>query len=342
MSAVIDIFAWQQVPERVSQLLPEAAKVRALHEKAALAADILPLTMATWNPEVNALLLYSKTGLGKRAYETYEKAIYDGSRSFAALVGAEPNWDEEILVKRGSSALIPGYDKLWNYSNAALGGPNPMTNGIVSALVLGGLGYGGGALAERLFPERYLERGKLRKSLATAGALGGLGFGAANAYANSRAMNKSYLEGLFTNNHTIPPYLQEKASVDLGPSPLTSMDSGLYAPSIPVPQFNRAAWMDVNKGLYNPGGMHTPPAYAAVTTGMMSGISAGTGSQVIRPVDVVKGFMSAGVGLATANIAGKTLSALAGLTPEAQNKLQDMGLWAGMMHAVVPPLFGRR
>jgi hypothetical protein len=41
-------------------------------------------------------------------------------------------------------------------------------------------------------------------------------------------------------------------------------------------------------------------------------------------------------------VAGKALSALAGLTPEGQNKLQDMGLWGGMMHAIVPSIFGRR
>jgi hypothetical protein len=55
----------------------------------------------------------------------------------------------------------------------------------------------------------------------------------------------------------------------------------------------------------------------------------------------VHGIASAGVGLATATLAGKALSALAGLTPEGQNKLQELGLWGGMMHALVPTLFGR-
>jgi hypothetical protein len=86
---------------------------------------------------------------------------------------------------------------------------------------------------------------------------------------------------------------------------------------------------------------HTPPQFAAATTGLMSGISANTRSPIIRPIDVVTGIASAGVGLATAHVVGKTLSALAGLTPAGQNKLQDMGLWGGMMHAIVPPMFGR-
>jgi hypothetical protein len=340
MTADKDIFEWQRVPERVAELLPAAAKVRVAHEKAALAADILPLTVATWMPAANVVTLWSHRPLSEKAAADYRERMADYGVTRRILQAELP--PEDVIIKQGSSSLIPGYGKVWNTANSMLGGPNPMTNGIVSALILGGLGYGGGALAENLFPERYLERGKLRKSLATAGALGGLGFGAMNAYANSRAMNTSYLDGLFTDNRTVPPYMRDKVSFDRGPSPLMSMDSGLYAPTIKVPQFNQAAWADVNKGFYNPGGMHTPPNYAAVTTGMMSGISAGMNSPIIRPVDVIKGFVSAGVGLATANIAGKTLGALAGLTPAAQDKLQDMGLWAGMMHAVVPPLFGRR
>lgn len=340
MTADKDIYAWQRVPARVVELLPAAARVRVAHEKAALAANILPLTLATWMPEANVVTLWSHTPLSEKAAATYREHMGDYGVIRRILQAELP--PEDIIIKQGSSSLIPGYGKVWNTANSMLGGPNPMTNGIVAALLMGGLGYGGGALAENLFPERYLERGKLRRSLATAGALGGLGFGAMNAYANSRATNTSYLNGLFTDNRTIPPYMRDKVSFERAPSPLLSMDSGLYAPTIKVPQFNQAAWADVNKGFYNPGGMHTPPNYAAVTTGMMSGISAGMGSPIIRPIDVVKGFVSAGVGLATANIAGKTLGALAGLTPAAQDKLQDMGLWAGMMHAVVPPLFGRR
>jgi hypothetical protein len=117
---------------------------------------------------------------------------------------------------------------------------------------------------------------------------------------------------------------------------------GLNTPSIPVHQFNQAVWRDTQKGMSNGFATHTPPAYAAATTGLMTGLSAGSRSPIISPMDVIHGIASAGVGLATANIAGRTLSALAGLTPEGQNKLQDMGLWGGMMHAIVPPMMGFR
>jgi hypothetical protein len=340
MPNALDIKDWQAVPARVAALLPAAVKLRAAHEKAALAAGILPISVATWNPELNALTLYSPTGCTKRAYETYENLIHDDALGFAAVAGGEPNWDEEILIKRGSA--IPGVKHIFDGGNALLGGPTPLSNGIVSGLLLGGLGYGGGTLAENLFPERYLERGKLRRTLGLLGAGTGLGLGAMNAYANARALKIPFLQGLITNNKTPVDYLDEKRAFMTealyGHNPV----GALQQPMIPVPQFNNATWRDVQKGMRNPYGTHTPPDVAAATTGLMTGISTSVGSPIIRPLDVVRGIASAGVGLATANLAGKTLSALAGLTPEAQNKLQDMGLWAGMLTSVVPPLFGRR
>ena len=341
MTAAIDINAWKTVPARVSILLPAAAKVRAQHEKAASAAHALATSCATWSPEVDILTLWTQVPLTEKQARTYRQQLAGVVFAHRVFDQGPPDWSDEILIKRGNQALVPGLDKAWQYGNAALGGPNPMSNGIVASLMLGGLGYGGGALAEHLFPERYLQRGKLRKSLGAAGALTGLGLGAMNANANARAMDTTFLKGLFTDNRTVPPFVQEKVGFDFGPDPLASNDTGLYAPSVPVPQFNQAAWMDVQKGMMNPRGMHSSPQMAAAATGLMSGISTGVRSPIIRPVDVINGIASAGVGLATATMAGKALSALAGLTPEAQNKLQDMGLWAGMLHAVVPPMFGR-
>lgn len=337
MADQLDIKPWQDVPDRVAQLLPVAAKLRVAHEKAALDAQILPLTLATWNPDINGLTLYVQKPLTKQAIETYENSVYDGDINFAVICNAEPDWDEEILIKRGTA--IPGLKHVFEGGQALLGGPRPLTNGIVSSLLLGGLGYGTGALAEQLFPARYLERGKLRRTLGLLGAGTGLGIGALNGYANARALKIPYLKGLITNNKTPVVYPFEKESfMDNSGFGFQSMQQ----PSIPVSQFNNAMWRDVQKGMNNPYGTHTPLPIAAATTGLMTGISTGVGSPIIRPMDVVRGIASAGVGLATAHLAGKTLSALAGLTPEAQNKLQDMGLWAGMLTAVVPPLFGRR
>jgi hypothetical protein len=276
---------------------------------------------------------------------------------------AAPSIEREILVKK---AGIPILTPFVDYTQKALGGPTPLTNALVGGLVAGGLGYGVGALAENLFPERYVERGKFRRTLGTLGLLGGAGFGTMNAYTNARANIPQQefwkapvantMRGFMMRNDAPPKqmnYWPQANQSSVAPDVMSSVgkvavfgssgwSSGLNTPAIPVHQFNQAVWRDTQMGMTNGFDNHTPPAYAAATTGLMNGLSAGTRSPIISPMDVIHGIASAGVGLATANIAGRALSALAGLTPEGQNKLQDMGLWGGMMHAIVPPMLGIR
>jgi hypothetical protein len=342
MTAAKDIYRWEVVPARVAELLPAAARVRVAHEKAALAADILSFVSATWMPEANVVTLWSAQPIPEKQAATYREHLTDYGCTRRILSGEFP--PEDILIKQSA---IPGIKQVFELGNKALGGPTPLSNGIVSSLLLGGLGYGTGALAEQLFPERYMRRGRLRKTLGLLGAGTGLGVGALNAYATAQALKQPYLKSLVTKNDTpvVYPFEKESYVTNYGFNPANPMvpDAvGMHQPTISVPQFNTTMWRDVQKGMinpYGPFGQHTPPPIAAAATGLMSGISTGLQSPIIRPIDVVRGFASAGVGLATANIAGRTLSALAGLTPEAQHKLQDLGLWGGMMHAVMPPLF---
>ncbi len=362
---------WRRVPQRVVELLPYALTAKLAHDRAAVLAGISQTTAATWTPELNAITVYTPVSLSKTALDIYEREISDGNLNVAVVpMDVTPNWDEEIVIKRGS--FIPGLSTAWNGGNTLLGGPTPLSNGIVASVLGAGAGYGAGALAENLFPERYIERGKLRRTLAAMGALGGVGIAGVNSYANARALRTSMLKGLLTNNKTpvVYPSQQEKQSFEqfdggflnqqmnqqMGMNAMQRFNQQqldqqsfnqqsslppMYQPTVPVAQFNNAMWNDVRKGMTNGFDDHTPPQYAAATTGLMSGISANNNSPIIRPIDVVTGIASAGVGLATAHIVGKTLSALAGLTPAGQNKLQDMGLWGGMMHAIVPSMFGR-
>lgn len=355
MADRFDINDWKQVPERVSALLPLAEQVKSAHAKAAEAAGLLAVSAATWEPESDGVSVWVATLPSEKAAELYtEKFAYPTqSLIFRQFKDHALNADKEILVKVGSmlgdlgSAAAHsrfGIAPAWQYGNKMLGGPNPLTNGIVASLMLGGLGYGAGTLAEQLFPERYLERGKLRRTLGLVGALGGAGLGLGNAYANAKAMdpNKSMWEGLLISNDAIPPYAQEKQSFNYAQNPMAPGDTGLFAPRIPVPQFNNMVWHDVAKGTQNPYGIHTAPEIGAATTGLMSGIASQARSSIISPATIINGIASAGVGLATANLAGRALGALAGLTPEAQNKLQDMGLYGGILHAIVPSILGIR
>lgn len=361
---------WERVPALVSALLPVALRIQRKHVKTAADLGLLAHTNITWLPERNELHVYPAFNVPEKTQDRYKVAMFEdlSPKTFFVSPQAQPNWAAEILIKRG--ALFPGVGKAWDFANTALGGSRPLSNALVSGLALSGLGYGAGTLLEHLFPERYVERGKLRKTLATAGALGGLGLGAANAYANARATNSPYWKGWITPNNAPVHGVNDPRGVFMPQQPPDTMyannaqsgfdikqaalESGLKAPTIPVDAFNRVVWNDVgpNSNMYNPYGtkspwgsneqpMRTPPALASATTGLVSGIGAMNSSPIISPANVISGLVSAGVGLATANIAGRTLGALAGLTPEAQNKLQDMGMWAGMLHAVIPPVLGQ-
>lgn len=124
----------------------------------------------------------------------------------------------------------------------------------------------------------------------------------------------------------------------------------LLLPSIPVDAFNRVVWNDVRYppnafGTRSPWGtneqpMGTPPYAAAATTGLLAGTAQAAGSPVVSPWQVASSAaVGAGKGWLTGLAAGKILGALAGLKPEAQAKLQDVGIWGGLITGVANSLY---
>jgi hypothetical protein len=337
----IALAEWQKVPERVAELTPKAIAAAHAHVKAADACGILTTASASWSPESNAIYIHVDQLPGPKVLNTYFTKI---AGAYEVIFSVEPpDFEHNILVKKAT--WFPGVNKGWQYANAALGGPTPLSNAIVTGLALGGLGYGAGTLAEQVIPERFLERGSLRKPLAILGALGGLGTGALNASAtHSLFPENGYWRAWITNNRTnlpkpepeVPAPDAQKAAM-FGFNNNTSF-SGISKPTIPVDAFNRATWADASKNYDQSSYVnHTSPQIAAATTGILSGIKQQTGSNIISPSTVIKGLASAGVGLATATVAGKAIGALANLTPVAQENIQNMGLWGGLLHAVIPP-----
>lgn len=359
MVADLNFAAWETVPERVAALLPQALQLKEAHVQAALKSHLCGAAAATWVPAERTLKIYAVPSVWEQTKAAY--AQHFTGQADVQLASGPPDLDQEIVVKLAAwptlndALQLPG--QAFSYAaklpgqaaaatHAATGGPTPLSNAIVSGLTLGGLGYGAGALAENLFPERYMERGRLRRTLGMLGVGAGGALGAVLAAANQRALG-----GTYGQNWLVPSTLKirgEKAA-NFPPPDIGSVEhpgapgmSGLMLPSVDVQRMNNAIWRDARRGYSGGFAQHTPPAYAAATSGLMTGISTGLQSPIIRPVDVINGIASAGVGLATATVAGKTLAALAGLTPTAQNTLQDMGLWGGMMHAIVPAMFGAR
>jgi hypothetical protein len=349
MAEHLNLAAWQTVPNRVAALLPQALQLKEAHVQAALKSNIFGVSAATWLPESCALKIYVAPEVWGQTKEAYAQNF--SGRVSVQLADGPHDSTREIIIKVAAWPKLTDAFKLpgmaANAMHSATGGPTPLSNAIVSGLALSGLGYGGGMLAENLFPERYMERGKLRRTLGLLGLGAGGVFGAGLAAANQRALGGTYWQ-----NWLVPSTLKtgpEKIA-NFPPPDLAGMiehpgapgNSGLMQPSIDVQRMNNAIWNDARRGFHNGFQLHTPPAYAAATSGLMTGISTGLRSPIIRPVDIINGIASAGVGLATATVAGRALSALAGMTPAAQNTLQDMGLWGGMMHAIVPAMFGAR
>lgn len=307
-------------------LVPAAYALKLLHNKTASETGLLPIASVSWFPEAHKIVVSTPEPLPTRLKTAYANTLNaDCGIEFSQTV---PDISDAIAIKR---ADMHGVGSAWSGANRLIGGPTPLSNAIVSGLLLGGLGYGAGVLAENVLPERYFEPGKLRKPLGVAGLLAGLGVGHIGASGTAKALDQGYLKSWVTNNKTPLPEPKTAAS-----------QTGLFAPIIPVDAFNRAVWADASTG-YNQTGIvpgHTSPQIAAATSGIMRGVASQMRSPIVSPANVINTLASAGVGLATANVAGRTIGALAGMTPLAQEKIQDTGLWAGMLHAVIPPVFG--
>lgn len=238
----------------------------------------------------------------------------------------------------------------WNKPFGQLG-TSPLFSMLTSGLLGGGLGYAGGALAEHLLPEDYVERGKLRKTTALLGALAGaapaayLGtVGQRNWQDPERSSFNAWIEpNVFfgQQNNAIKQASQELATFfDEKLEVYTTKEAFDYGTSgsglgiladIPVDAFNRTVMMDP----------FTPPAIRAATVGLTEAADQSKGnSGIINPFDIARIGVGMGAGLSQAYLGGKVLGALAGLTPKAQNTLQQTGMFAGALKAVVPGLFG--
>jgi hypothetical protein len=248
---------------------------------------------------------------------------------------------EGWLRVKSANALSPAVDAL-GVAQRPLGGPHPLSAAIVGGLVGGGLGYGGGALAERLLPEEHFERGRLRRSLALLGA--GLGATPGLAWGGTNMQMPEDTGGGL--KAWLSPFPFKKASFG------DDAYGALFMPTIPRDAFNQAVWSDVVQG-QNPYGtkspwgdnsqpLGTPAPVAATVSGIVAGTAAATGQDAVSPLQVAMTAAStAGRGYMAGLLFGKTMGALAGLRPEAQDQLKQMGLWGGLLTGAVGSLFGR-
>lgn len=98
-------------------------------------------------------------------------------------------------------------------------------------------------------------------------------------------------------------------------------------PPINVNDFNQQIWADASRG-------QTPTQSAGFVSNTLNQTSNSVGSNLVTPGQVINTMLNAGIGYGTAWLAGKTLGALAGVSPETQEKLQEIGAWGGMMRGI--------
>lgn len=361
--------SWGDVPE---QAILYANAVRETFNKVSNA--LTPGTYAWVNPYDNRVVV-EKSGFVSTLLEK-EAIAHDICQPEDSLTEGPP-W---IMVKCSRDMLlsdvfsVPAKAFMLTPSRVSnvLGGPTPLASTIAGGLLTAGLGYGAGALAEKLAPKVF-ERGALRKRLALLGGLAGAipgltmaGVGASTwrsplnpdrnksmwqtwikpnvLFGHPKAVEpppplvgppsppefpviKAGAEALAAIQPDISPEMQKAADMFYGGA------SGPFAlEPIPVDAFNRLVVADP----------FTPPNLQAATLGVVNAASnLRGGSRFISPMDIARVGLGMGAGYVQATIGGKVLGALAGITPEAQQKLQTAGVVAGAIKSVVPGLFGQ-
>ena len=359
---------WQRVPELVTSLIKEGSTMF-MRLRSAVRSLPKPSTKSygIWfNPKTQAVYFHLDHEADQTIVDDWKDTIGETKGVKKVIAGdpmSPPSKDTHgfpwIRVKDAAVQSVLGpiaQAAGWKSGPIAdmFGGPNPLSATIAGGALGAGAGYGLGWLAEKVLPEKYFDKGKLRRLLGVgggvAGALPGLWAGTINMRHGTGFMDPigatkmgSAVLDVFINadddlkacmNKLADTYDRYRDYQD------TSGQSflGAGAPGVePIEKdrFNRPMWNDP----------FTPPAIKGMAAGVAEGASqiAGSGSW-FQPVNVAQlGASMAGnaaAGWAAGALAGKVMGALAGLNDQGQQALQRTGVWAGLVTATVPKIFG--
>ena len=223
------------------------------------------------------------------------------------------------------------------------GWPSPAAAMLATGMLGAGAGYGAGWLAEKVLPEKW-ERGKLRRSLALLGGLGGTAM-ATPWMATNAAHDRSVFSGW---PYDTPPFQRTPGGVEEMPaSVMPKLVSASYGdpdedtielPIIPVDDFNDTVLRDPRVApLLSP---QTQAAAAGLILGaahLAGGLRPAT---LISPWDVARMTAGMGTGYLSGVVVGKVLGALMGMPGETQDMLKRTGMFAGAITNIIPMAFG--
>lgn len=271
----------------------------------------------------------------------------------------------ELFEKRGYSPWLDQLGQsmnLWKgqYAFGIPNHPSPLTSMLVSGMGGLGLGYGLGALGEKILPERW-QRNRLRRTMAMLGAAAGTMPGLAWGFVNNssgRPFNSSELfqervippppkpfthpglDKVIDHIETDPGFLDSIENA--GPVPAikeSATDSGLMQrPLIDVEQFTWEVYNDPRIA----GPMSMPEQAAAAGTLMGAANLPGKepGTRFVSPMDIGRLAAGMGSGYVSGALVGKALGLMAGMPDSTQNLLKNTGMWAGVIKNVLPIIFG--
>lgn len=291
--------------------------------------------------------------LGEEVYHGHDNPATPGwakllSRPLAARCFAE---------KSAESPTMSALSQAVGYKKGPIPGtPNALIGSLTGGLLGAGLGYGTGWLGEKVLPEKWRGNKRLRKTLAILGGLAGATPGIIGMYSNDRAGRPFYQNapppGPGENLTSVPkPQFAQRAQ-ELGldvadPDAFKQWDKKYYPggykassmtgwegmdwPEINVPDFARRVWEEPR--LSN--------EEQAATSGLVQGASAMKGgNRFVSPMDVGRIAAGMGSGYLSGALVGKVLGTLAGMPTKTQDRLRNVGLWAGVVKSVVPMVFG--
>lgn len=335
----IEAISWLSVPTQVRDLVkaafPLASRAQeALRGEPPVTLRIQPEDQLIVAP-VNSLLKLSAHGL----MATHDPLDQYLPGPWLTVKSADLHASDLLHPSGQAAGMIPA---AWN---KPLGGPSPL----VGMLASGALGAGGGYLLgrglEAWLPERAIGPGGIRRTTALLGGMAGATLPFYSGLVGMRhPENADNPLAAWVRPNVMFGSVEKPASCcpekiahelnlpapDPGFSKAAEEAGGIFLRAIPVDDFNRVIMQDP----------FAPLQVKATAAGIVEAASQSLGGYgLVSPFDIARTLANAGVGYLTGVAIGKTLGALAGMTPQAQTVLQGTGAMAGVLRSVIP--YGR-
>ncbi len=316
---------WDQLPEAVVKL---AEFCRKPVLRARLYGEIVAPEAWIWYlPEEDAYLVKNASKPLGLPDEFHSDEVFDGRPDHL-----------RILAKRGSDTentrRIPFIYKLLGLKPGGPLPPVPITSLLVGSALGAAGGYGGGFLLGKLLrwfnPDWDEER--LRRSATKIGVLLGLAPGLLY-YLFNVGEGKGLVRGLFERGSlaTVHPNFAKRGDWMVKvpvPTPTT------VKPVIDVTDTSRQIMSDPAADPETKAKMLGILQAASVARNPMS-----DASPVVSPYDIMRVALGMGSGYASATVLGRLLETYAGAPPTVRKRLEEAGIWAGLMKNVGQMVF---